>query len=440
MRAPLARMKYAWLGCLVCGSLLFAGTQGSYSSTSERNVNARYKIENVIISGDGWSTDVAAGRNEKISSGLRRQISALIGASLNPSALDEVSKKLRNELHARTVTRHVLRGASPEYVKVVFDVTEGGNSRFDVSVPKFLYSSRLGWSGAVEGTATIKENGFTFGLVSDGDELPERYAGLVTRYERNSLGTDRIRLQFEFDSYHEQWNRATLEQLPPAVAPAAFTADTSWAYRTRQNFEPSVTFVVARPLTLTVGASFERMQNQFPAAHTESSNAVVSTLRYRRQVEDSDYEHDFDASYSLRAGARAFGSDFVYARHRWGLRYTLRHGRNVLVDEVSAGVIGGRAPLFDRYVLGNSSTLRGWNKFDLDPLGGNRMVHNSVEYRYGAFEVFYDAGAIWDSGQESATPRHGIGVGLRQGSFSLAVAFPVRSGRADPIFMMGMNY
>jgi hypothetical protein len=68
------------------------------------------------------------------------------------------------------------------------------------------------------------------------------------------------------------------------------------------------------------------------------------------------------------------------------------------------------------------------------------MIHNSVEYRYGVFQVFYDTGAIWDSGVTSATPRHGVGAGLRSGSFALAVAFPVRSGRADPIFMMGMNY
>ena len=36
--------------------------------------------------------------------------------------------------------------------------------------------------------------------------------------------------------------------------------------------------------------------------------------------------------------------------------------------------------------------------------------------------------------------RHSVGVGLRQGLFSLAVAFPVRDGRIEPIFMVGMNY
>ncbi len=85
-----------------------------------------------------------------------------------------MARRLRKEFHARTVEHHVLRGKSPEYVQVVFDV-HLRPTRFDVSVPKFLYSPEHGWSGAVEGTATVGHNGFTAGLVSDGDELPERY-------------------------------------------------------------------------------------------------------------------------------------------------------------------------------------------------------------------------------------------------------------------------
>ena len=169
-------------------------------------------------------------------------------------------------------------------------------------------------------------------------------------------------------------------------------------------------------------------------------NAATASLRFHGQFDESDYVQNVEADYNLRAATRVLDSDFAYARHRWGFRYRMNHGKHVVTDDVSAGVLTGKAPLFDRYVLGNSSTLRGWNKFDLDPVGGNRMVHNSVEYRYGCLEIFYDMGAIWDSGVEPATARHGTGVGLRQGSFSLAVAFPIRQGRADPIFMMGMNY
>jgi len=365
---------------------------------------------------------------------LRKEIAALIGEKLNPGLLDDLAHRLRKELHARTVEHHVLRGKSPEYVQVVFAV-KLRPTRFDVSVPKFLYSGKQGWSGAVEGTATVNHQGFTLGLVSDTDELVERYTGIVARYENTRIGTDRVHLRFQFENYHEMWNGDTVM----ALASPLNAAETSGIYRTRSNFEPEVMFTLSKPLTLSVGASFERFQNQFPAAQTESSDALITTLRYHRRIEDEENQHDLDASYNLRAATRALGSDFAYGRNRWELRYMLTRGKSVMLDDFTAGAITGRAPLYERFVLGNSSTLRGWNKYALDPFGGNRMVHNSVEYRYGVFQAFYDAGAIWDGG-DAAIVRHSAGLGLRQGNFSLAVAFPIREGHIDPIFMVGMNY
>jgi hypothetical protein len=419
-------MKLAWLGCLLFGSLLVAGTQDS-----ETNVNTRYTVESVIVSGDGWSTNLASDhQDERISSGLRRQITDLIGTKLNPAALDDLAGKLSKEFHARTVAHHVLRGAMPEYVQVVFEITLRP-TRFDVSVPKFLYDTKQGWSGEVEGTATIRHNGFTFGLVSDGDELAERYTGLLARYENPRLGTNRVRLRFEFASYHEQWNAATRRD--------SSLEDTSGVYRTRQYVEPVVTLVLAKPLTLSVGAGFQRFQDEFPAAQTEAANALITTLRYQRHWDDSDYRQDVEAAYDLREGTRLLASDFTYGRHRWNLRYVLTHGKHTVTETASGGVLTGRAPLFERYYLGNSTTLRGWNKYEIDPVGGNRMAYNSVDYRYGVFQIFYDVGAVWESGQPSVA-RHSLGTGLRQGPLFVAVAFPVREGHVDPIFMVGMNY
>ena len=144
---------------------------------------------------------------------------------------------------------HVLRGKSPDYVQVVFDI-ELRPTRFDVSVPKFLYNAKQGWTGALEGTASIHHNGFTLGIVSDGDELAERYAGLVARYENNAAG---------------QRSRAlplSIRKLPPAVERQYPRGGRRSAgcdfrlYRTRQNFEPEITFALAKPLTLSVGTSF----------------------------------------------------------------------------------------------------------------------------------------------------------------------------------------
>lgn len=423
-------MKFAWLACLLSGGLLFAAPQDP-----EANVNSRYTVESVIVAGDGWSTNLVSENNQKISPGLRQQILGLIGNKLNASMLDDLAGRLRKEFQARTVTHRLTRGENPDSVRVIFQVTVRP-SHFDLSVPKFLYESRQGWSGAVDATAIVHQNSFTAGLISDGDDLIERYTGVRARYENAHLGTNRVHLRFDFETYHDQWNGATLAALPfKAPSPD----ETSGVYRWRQNYQPAISFVIAEPLVLTVGTSFERLQNQFPAARTAAANAVVATLRYKLILDDSDTRQDLKADYSLRASTRVLGTDFVYTRQHWGGRYTLSRGRHELVDDFEAGMITGRAPLFDRFAAGNSTLLRGWNMYEIDPLGGNRTVTNSVEYRYRIFQVFYDTGAIWDSGLP-AIPRHSIGVGLRQSSFFLAVAFPVRDARADPIFMVGMNY
>ena len=67
------------------------------------------------------------------------------------------------------------------------------------------------------------------------------------------------------------------------------------------------------------------------------------------------------------------------------------------------------------------------------------MAHGSVEYRYRCIQIFYDAGAIWDRG-EAAVARSSIGVGLRKDRFSVAVAFPIKEGRVEPVLIAGMNF
>jgi outer membrane protein assembly factor BamA len=56
-----------------------------------------------------------------------------------------------------------------------------------------------------------------------------------------------------------------------------------------------------------------------------------------------------------------------------------------------------------------------------------------------SLEVFYDAGVLWNQGQ-TAPVRQSAGFGYRQSVFSLALAFPFRQGRVEPVVMVGMNY
>ena len=408
-------MKHLWVA-----ALLWAAAAPVQAQEPELNVNERYTVESIEISGADQS---------KLDPPVRDNLRKLVGQKFSQEKLEELSKLIHKAFPGRPVSIQVSRGSTPDHVKVTFAV--GGRSKsLDLTAPRLAYHSRQGFSGEVDASLQTRSNGFTLGVLSDGDTLVERFYGLKARYENRKVGTDRLRLAFEFGSYHQTWNGATL---------AASENQSAGLYRTRLSFEPLATLVLARPLKLSLGASFQRFQTQTPAARTEAANAVMITLRYDRLLEDSGpSKHRLEAGYGLRAATRTLDSDFVYNRHAGDFGYTLWRGNHKLSERFQAGAISGIAPLSERFVLGNSSTLRGWNKYDLAPLGGSRMAHNSVEYRYRAFQVFYDAGAVWTRGQD-ATPKHSVGAGVHFGDFALLLAFPIRNGRVEPVLIAGLN-
>ena len=61
---------------------------------------------------------------------------------------------------------------------------------------QFVYDSKQGWSGSGEAAVTGGAAYLRFGLVSDGDGWPERYAGIRASYEDNRFGTDRLASNF----------------------------------------------------------------------------------------------------------------------------------------------------------------------------------------------------------------------------------------------------
>jgi outer membrane protein assembly factor BamA len=139
------------------------------------------------------------------------------------------------------------------------------------------------------------------------------------------------------------------------------------------------------------------------------------------------------------------------------------HRKDRLFVSFQGGQIYGNAPLFERFSLGNTSTLRGWNKFDIAPAGGNRMVYASVQYGFGkpeidydldlnrqkaighiglGFHLFYDVGAVGNSGFPMQA-KHSAGFGFgapNASSFFIELGFPIRSSNVEPIFTMGFRF
>ena len=404
-------------------ALVFGDTDRNEAPSD--NVNSRYTVESVGLS---------VKEKEKLSKQLKEDLEKLVGEKFEQRLVDSLARRIRKELHAASVKPKLSRGKDPEHVKVEFE-TRPRKLEEDADLTKFSYHSQQGWTGGAEVSLDAGPGQVIFGIQSDGDELLERYAGINTRVSM-PIG-ERVQVRFAFESFHEQWNQATLDAL-------ARSTDVPGIYRTRNNFEPSIRIAVAPHLTLTAGVSFEEFQTQFPAARTEGAHSVITTLRYHRQWEASDTSgQELDAGYSLRAATNILGSDYVYSRHSVNALYSHKfHHQEVLV-RFGAGVMNGRAPLFERFVLGNSRTLRGWNKFEIDPLGGSRSVYGSTSYRYRILEVFYDAGSVWDR-KESAVARNSVGCSLLFGSLrdglAFTVGFPLRDGHVQPLFIMSANF
>jgi hypothetical protein len=419
----------ALLGLLLSAAASLSAGQAFLREAAETNVNQRYLIESVSLAG----VDVDKIESSKLPATLRERLQALVGQKCDTAILQDLSTRIRKELHFRTVTEHLLKGSAPDRVKVNFEVVRR-DLAFDVSLPKFLYQSKQGWSGELDASTRIKQNNFTFGVVSNGDDLTEHFAGITARYDSAEFGASKVRASVAFADYHEQWDPATQSAL------AGSGLD---LYRARWNVAPQITFAVARPLTISVGASFDETQSESPAIGNRSANAATFDIHYGHNIEGTSVQQQLDGKYSLRVATRALGSTYAYARHMISFRYEAKSGRHTVSDEFIGGSIAGQAPFFDRFVLGSSSTLRGWDRYDIDPLGGSRVVHNELTWGYrigeGTVETFYDTGALWQS-ERPAKLRHSLGVGYKQGIFVLALAFPVRDGRIEPVFMAGINY
>lgn len=401
----------------------FAG-QEFLREAAETNVNQRYLIESVSVAGVQVS-------EAKIPSGLRQRLRALVGARCDMAVLDELASQLRRELHLRAATEKLTKGSQPDRIRVNFDVV-AKERQFEVSVPKFLYHSSQGWTGEVDATTRARGNSLRMGIVSNGDDLTERFTGYSARYENSQLSAGRLRLAVGLEDFHQQWNQSTR---------SAATPDSGLdLYRSRRNLAPEASFSITKNLSVSGGLSLQTTESENRLIGTRAANAITAGARW--------VGRGLDFRYTLRAGLRSLGSDYGYSRHCISARYAVKSGRQTLSEEFQAGTAAGDAPLFERFILGSSSTLRGWNRYAVDPLGGTKMAHNSLTWGYqigeGTVETFYDSGSLWTSG--SSLPdrktkiRHSVGAGFRQGIFVLTVAFPVVEGRVTPVFMAGMNY
>jgi len=415
----------------------------------ESNVNSRYIVERVEIEGYDES---------KLSQSIRDELQKLVGQKLDQDKASDIQRLLNIELgHRRFAIRRIVKGSDRQHIVLIYVIRNVRWIPFvTIPPPRVVYHSKQNFSGAL--TIPIPAgngNRVLFGVADDQDQLIERFAGFNLGFESIRVGTDRVGFALRFSSYHDRRQ------------PSTVSADPTSIYRERANFDPSVTFAFDPRLRVTAGVSVANLQMQYPGIHDASANAVVGSVNFQNVWGEGQERHGLQATYDFRAGTQHLDSDFVYTRRFVEARYAYAHSRNRLLLTGMAGTIAGNAPLFERFSLGNTLTLRGWNKFDIAPAGGNRVVYASVQYgiatrrinrdfdinrgRNGrkllgsaglGFHVFYDTGVVGDHGSPMNV-KHSVGFGFGSSdssSFFVELGFPIRSTHVEPTLSIGIHF
>jgi hypothetical protein len=391
------------------------------------NINARYIVETVDLEGP----------YNEISQQLRDDLQKLVGRRLDTDEAERLQERLKGELPGRDVARRISKGSQTGRIRVVFEIFEEPWIRFAPTRSKLVYHSEQGWSGVLDipMSSSRSRHRFTAGVAfNDIDELIEEYSGFRLAFESRMIGTEKLGARLEFSRYNQTWEDATLTAL-------ASNPGIPELYRNRLTVEPTATFAFNPRVRINGGVSISELESLSNSPNSQMANAWLFGISGDHLWQGSrDVRQRVEASYQLRAAVKGLDSDLVYKRHLGQARYQFDQGRSEAIASLSLGYITGDAPLFERFSLGNSSTLRGWDKYDIAPLGGERMFHSSVEYRYSHVAVFFDTGSVWDRNTDSKV-RYSTGFGIHSDNSFLTVGFPLNNDNdSGPIFTAGVRF
>jgi hypothetical protein len=273
------------------------------------------------------------------------------------------------------------------------------------------------------------------GFGTDGDSLIERYKGYRLGLTTGPLGTEHLGFRVDLSTFGTQWKSQTLRD-------AALTPGDSEIYRRRRAIAPTVGIAINKDLYVSAGFEATELEMQFPQIHWESVRLGAGALHYQRTIRSGQKSHDVTLDYTLRTAARSLGSEFVYTRQLWEGAYVFRDGKQSVVKlSFMGGRITGNAPLFERFSIGNTVTARGWNKYDISPLGASRMVYGSIEAGR-MVRLFYDAGSVWNA-SEPVQVRHSFGLvvdPMKDDKVNGIVAAAVRNSRLELTVMVRAHF
>jgi hypothetical protein len=408
------------------------------------NINSRYIVDAVEVSGS---------YKARISDGLNKDLQSMVGKNLDNKRADELRDRIlkentpEDEPDAVFITRKLRRSESPQHMKIIYEVSKRSGSNYGINFSNNggSYHSRQGFrppDANMNASWQFIPGRFRFFISNDPNLLIERFAGWTAVY---TAGSRTVRFNAAYTSFRAQWKENTLQAAAQTGAPGL--------YRLRDTIDTNVRVTLPQRVKFTGGVELIELQMQSPVAGFQKSRLLKGTLEGNHstpRLESGTVPHTFKWSYGIRTGTRELGSDLVYTRHEVTAEYTYAQtSKSYFTASFLAGKATGNAPMFERFSLGNVTRLRGWNKYEINPLGGNRVLYGSGSYTYRFITGFYDVGSVWEGGNTSIT-RQSVGFTLSQSGckgtervsplcwVSITVGFPIHSGGARPSLILGL--
>lgn len=162
---------------------------------------------------------------------------------------------------------------------------------------------------------------------------------------------------------------------------------------------------------------------QTPEERLKENFGVTRSITFGRVYDSRD--NVYDPHEGKRIGysvewAGGMGGDFDFTKWTADWRYYFRAGgESVWALNLGAGYASGDMPLSQRFTMGGSDTLRGYED---DQFRGNSMLKATLEYRFPIVKkvqgvLFTDNGYAWDKRHEDEFDmgllKNSYGVGLR---------------------------
>lgn len=392
------------------------------------NVNSRYVVE---------QADITGVPDDELTQDVRDGLQALVGQRLDSGEADRLRRHMERELPRYEISRRIQRGSEVGRIRVVYEARRREPPlwlRFEPLRSNVVYHSEHGWGSYLDLAMGYRSIRFTpLVAINDSEDLIEEYSGHGLRFETGRLGSRRLGASLEWSKFDQDWRAATLDAL-------ASRAETASLYSKRTTVTPVLKFAIDPNLSLAAGVSVTELEPFETPAATRMANAAVASVGYvrRREPDGTERRHQVDVSFGVRAGTGSLESDLAYRRYLGQGWYRHDFGRHHVQVSGIAGRITGQAPLFERFTLGDSTRLRGWDKYEIAPAGGDRVVYGAIEYRYAGVALFVDVGSVWDARTERRV-RASAGIGFHAGPAFLSVGFPLNTGNVTALVALGLR-